>query len=101
MSNNLSNLISCRWVDCDAKFEEENQVYLHLIKEHAVTGKSSCLWRNRTTGRLCNVVFKHRNMLKDHAPAHFSNIVRPFKCDICNDSFRSSGCVREALFTLT
>ena len=63
----------CKWEDCSLIFDEEIQVYEHVASQHNKSGKSLCKWRELVGGPFCNALFKHRNMLREHAVAHFTN----------------------------
>ena len=68
----------CKWDDCPLIFNQEIQVYEHVASEHNTSGKSNCKWRKLEGGPFCNVLFKHRNMLREHAVAHFTNQLKFF-----------------------
>lgn len=96
----MSNHKTCKWITdnespCGLVFESELAVYNHVIESHSCSGKSNCKWQTAKSLPICNVVFRHKNMLRDHAATHFSNRVRPFTCSFCPLLFRSSRCVRD------
>lgn len=90
----LNSRKRCKWQDCGQMLESELEVYYHVLDKHSCSGKSKCKWQSFPTMPLCNTALQHINMLRDHAVSHFSQIVRPFSCDLCAESFRSSRCVR-------
>lgn len=67
--------ISCKWQECCQEFDEEIQVYNHIVATHSESGKKHCKWSIQD-GQVCSAVLQSKNILREHAVAHFSNAVK-------------------------
>ncbi|KAJ3391970.1 hypothetical protein HDU92_008693 [Lobulomyces angularis] len=87
----LATTIKCNWLGCQSAtlFFSEEQIFEHIILEHATEGKQVCKYLNAEKESICNAHCRHRGYFTDHVVSHFSYNLRPLKCNYCPQTYRN------------